>query len=67
MIQQQQEACIAAAKAGAEVLLGYFRKLDPASVSEKSKNDLVSEADRKSEAVVKAELARHFPGYRFLG
>jgi len=67
MTQQQQEACIAAAKAGAEVLLGYFRKLDPASVSEKSKNDLVSEADRKSEAVVKAELARHFPGYRFLG
>lgn len=67
MIQQQLEACIAAAQAGGQVLLGHFRQLDPALVREKSKNDVVSQADRDSEAVIKAELARRFPQYRFLG
>jgi myo-inositol-1(or 4)-monophosphatase len=67
MIEQQREACIAAAQAGGEVLLRHFRRLDPALVTEKSKNDLVSQADRDSEAVIKAELDRRFPQYRFLG
>ena len=67
MFQQHKEACIAAAQAGGQVLLRYFRRLDPATVSEKSKNDLVSAADRDSEAVIQAELDRRIPGYRFLG
>jgi len=67
MIQKQKDACIAAALAGGEVLLRYFRQLDPASITEKSKHDLVSQADRDSEAVIKAELDRRLPGYRFLG
>jgi len=67
MIQQQKAACIAAAQAGGQVLLRLFRHLDPASVTEKTKNDLVSQADRDSEAVIKTELERLMPGYRFLG
>jgi myo-inositol-1(or 4)-monophosphatase len=67
MSTRHQEACIAAARAGGEVLLRWFRQLDPASVREKSKNDVVSAADRESEAVIKAELEAWFPGYRFLG
>ena len=67
MLEAQREACIAAAQAGGEVLLRHFRKLDPTKVSEKSKNDLVTEADRESEAVIKAELERRFPQYSFLG
>ena len=67
MIKKQMEACIAAAQAGGQVLLRHFRRLDPATVTEKTKHDLVSQADRESEAVIQAELARHFPGYRFLG
>ena len=67
MLEAQREACVAAAQAGGQVLLGYFRKLDPASISEKSKHDLVTEADRASEAVIKAELDRRFPQYSFLG
>jgi myo-inositol-1(or 4)-monophosphatase len=51
MIQQQIEACVKAAQAGGQVLLRHFRRLDPALVTEKSKNDLVSQADRDSEAV----------------
>jgi myo-inositol-1(or 4)-monophosphatase len=67
MIQQQSDACVAAARAGGEVLLRLFRQLDPATVSEKTKHDLVSQADRDSEAVIQAELERRLPGYRFLG
>ena len=67
MLEAQRDACIAAAQAGGQVLLGYFRKLDPAAISEKSKNDLVSIADRESERVIKAELDRRLPDYSFLG
>lgn len=45
MFEAQREACIAAAQAGGQVLLPYFRKLEPGAVTEKSKNDYVSDAD----------------------
>ncbi|MDE3032334.1 MAG: inositol monophosphatase [Acidobacteriota bacterium] len=67
MYDAQREACLAAAQAGGEVLLGYFRKLDPATITEKSKNDVVSEADRAAEAAIRAELDSRFPQYGFLG
>lgn len=67
MLEAQREACIAAAQAGGQVLLGYFRKLDPAAITEKTKHDFVTIADQASEAVIKAELARRFPQYSFLG
>nr|WP_320132079.1 inositol monophosphatase family protein [uncultured Holophaga sp.] len=67
MYEAQREACIAAALAGGKVALGFFRKLDPAKITEKSRNDLVTEADHASEAAIKAELALRFPTYGFLG
>lgn len=67
MYDAQREACLAAAQAGGEVLLRYFRKVDPATISEKTKNDFVSEADKASEAAIKAELDRRFPQYGYLG
>jgi len=67
MYEAQREACIAAAQAGGLVAKKFFRKLDPTKTTEKSRNDLVSEADHASEAVIKAELALRFPQYRFLG
>jgi len=67
MEDAQRIACVAAAKAGGAVLRTYFRKLAPGMVAEKSKNDLVTEADRASEAVIQAELAARFPEYAFLG
>ncbi len=67
MFEAQREACIAAAQAGGEVLLPYFRKLEPGSITEKTKNDYVSDADRASEAAIRAELDRRFPQYSFLG
>ena len=67
MLDAQREACLSAAQAGAEVLVGYFRKLDPAASTEKTKNDYVSNADREAEAAIRAELASRFPTYGFLG
>ncbi len=67
MFDAQREACVAAAQAGGKVLMGFFRKLDPATITEKTKNDVVSEADREAEAAIRAELARRFPEYGFLG
>lgn len=67
MFEAQREACIAAAQAGGKVLLSYFRKLDPASVKEKTRYDFVTEADQASEAAIKDELDRRFPQYSYLG
>jgi len=67
MFETQRDACVAAAEAGGKVLLGYFRKLDPGMITEKTKNDFVSDADRASEAAIRAELASRFPAYGFLG
>jgi myo-inositol-1(or 4)-monophosphatase len=60
-------AAVAAAVKGGRVLLQFFRKLDPAKIEEKTKNDLVTEADRASEQAIKSALAAHFPSYSFLG
>ena len=67
MHESQLDAAVAAAKAGGYVLVQQFRHLDPALISEKSKNDHVSEADRTSENAIREELAYRFPDYPFIG
>lgn len=67
MYDAQRDACLAAAQAGGRILLGHFRKLDPATITEKTKNDVVSIADREAEAAIRAELDFRFPQYGFLG
>lgn len=67
MFDAQRDACMAAARAGGLVLLGHFRRLDPASITEKTRNDFVSAADREAEAAIRAELDGRFPQYGFLG
>lgn len=67
MFDAQREACEAGAQAGAHELLRFFRKLDPATITEKTKNDVVSDADRAAEAAIRAELDYRFPQYGFVG
>jgi myo-inositol-1(or 4)-monophosphatase len=67
MHETQRKACVAGARAGGRVLLRHFRRLAPGQIEEKTKNDLVSEADRSAERAVRAELAHRFPKYGFLG
>ncbi len=67
MFDAQRDACEVAALAGGNLLLGYFRQLDPATITEKTKHDVVSEADRAAETAIRAELDFRFPQYGFLG
>ena len=67
MSELELSAAVEAARAGGEVLLKYFRRLEPGQISEKTRNDLVSVADRESEAAIRAVLDARFPAYAFLG
>jgi myo-inositol-1(or 4)-monophosphatase len=58
---------ISAAERAGEVLCRCFRELEPGDVSEKTRNDFVSLADRASEDVIRSYLALHTPQYGFLG
>jgi len=55
-----------ARKAGA-VALDYFRKLDTLTVTQKGHQDLVSEADRNVETLIREELAKSYPNDGILG
>ena len=61
------EAAVEAARRAGDLLLGYFGSLDPSEVEEKGRNDVVSRADRESEALVKEILLGAFPGDLFVG
>ncbi len=61
------ETAVAAARAAGDLLLGHFGTLDPSEVEEKGRNDVVSRADRESEALVKRLLLGEFPGDLFVG
>lgn len=67
MFDAQREACVEAAHLGGEVLLRHFRKLEPGSIQEKTKNDYVSIADKEAEAAIRAVLDFRFPQYGFQG
>jgi myo-inositol-1(or 4)-monophosphatase len=45
----------------------FFRNLDPEKIAEKTKNDLVTEADRASEQTIREVLGKRFPDHSFLG
>jgi myo-inositol-1(or 4)-monophosphatase len=61
------DAALDAARQAGALLLRYFGALEPGDVEEKSKNDLVSRADRESEALVRNVLLGAFPNDRYLG
>ncbi len=61
------DGAIAAARAGGEVLEGYWRNLPRGSISEKKKNDFVTRADRESEEAIVAAIRDLHPDDGFLG
>jgi myo-inositol-1(or 4)-monophosphatase len=61
------EAAVEAARRAGDLLLGHFGSLDPSEVEQKGRNDVVSRADRESEALVKEILLGAFPGDLFVG
>ena len=62
---------ISAARTGGEILTGYFRGPGAGGsgleVEHKSKNDLVSQADRESEAAIIERILGDYPDHRVLG
>ena len=67
MFDAQREACVDAARVGGQVLLRHFRRLEPGSIQEKTKNDYVSIADKEAEAAIREVLDFRFPQYGFQG
>ena len=59
------QSMIAAARAGARVLLEHGSQLAALTVDEKGPSDFVSQADRRSETAIKDLLAAATPGARF--
>lgn len=61
------DVAIEAARRAGEVLLSYYGSLDPGDVEHKGRNDVVSRADKESEALCREILLGAFPGDVFLG
>ena len=59
------DTAFSAVQAGRACLLGYFGKIN--NIQEKQKADLVSEADKESEEIIKKQLQKFFPESEFLG
>jgi len=64
---QPLDVAVSAAREAGELLLSCFGSLDPSEVEEKGRNDVVSRADRESEALVRRVLLGAFPSDSFLG
>lgn len=60
------EAVESVARAGADQLMPYFRRLTSDQVSEKASNDLVTVADRASESAILAAIGQRFPSHNIL-
>jgi len=67
LLKSPVEVAIAATREAGEVLLSHFGAIEPSSVVEKAKNDVVSRADQESEAVLRRVLLGAFPSDVFLG
>ena len=66
-VSRPLDAAVEAARRAGDLLLGHFGSLDPSEVEEKGRNDVVSRADRESEALVKELLLGACPGDLFIG
>ena len=56
----------AVARAGAGALMPFWRALEPHEISEKSRNDLVTAADRAAETAILNRIETHFPDHAVL-
>jgi len=54
------------ARAGADALMPFWRTLEPHEISEKSRNDLVTAADRAAETAILSEIEQRFPDHAVL-
>lgn len=55
------------AREGGALALNYYQRLDELEITSKSRNDLVSNADREVEMLLRVSIARKFPNDGILG
>jgi myo-inositol-1(or 4)-monophosphatase len=60
------EVAKAASTEAGNVLKENFGKLSPSMIDEKTKNDFVTDVDKKSERIIKDCIKSHFPGHDIL-
>src|SRR5215472_12452240 len=65
MASKELEAALAAARAASEVIRAYYKQSP--DVRLKADASPVTEADLRSEEVIRATLSERFPGYGFYG
>ena len=56
----------AVARAGARAIMPFWRALEPHEINEKSRNDLVTVADRAAETAILTEIEKRFPDHAVL-
>ncbi len=66
-LTEVRDEAIDMAKGAARILESHFGNVGGVEGKAGSKSDLVSEADKESEAYLKGEIARRFPGHGILG
>lgn len=66
-IEGRASAAIEIARAAGILALRYFQRLDTLAVERKGHQDLVSEADRAVETLIREEIERRFPDDAILG
>ena len=67
MTQSHLELIQQFAREGGALALDHFQRLDELEISEKSRNDMVSNADRGVEILLRESIATHFPDDGILG
>lgn len=65
--QARYDAAVDVAREAGAVALGHFRRRGELTIESKGQQDLVSQADRETEAVIKERLAALFPDDAFVG
>lgn len=67
MASERLEFAVALARKAGELGLDYFRQLDTLTITQKGHQDLVSEADRNVETLIRDEIAKAYPEDGILG
>ncbi len=67
MKKEPLEIALKAAKLAGKVLMASYGKLQNSQINTKSKNDFVTEIDKRSEKLIIATIKEHFPGHAIQG
>ena len=65
MSTEYLKTAVRAGMAAGQLILGSYGKLKNSQIKVKTKNDFVTEVDKKSEALILSVIKKRFPGHAF--